>query len=66
MPKFLTKAIVLLSFVSLFTDIASEMLYPIMPIFLRSIGFSVVLIGILEGLDEATKEFLDILSLITM
>lgn len=54
MPKFLTKAIVLLSFVSLFTDIASEMLYPIMPIFLKSIGFSVVLIGILEGLAEAT------------
>ena len=54
MPKFLTKAIVLLSFVSLFTDIASEMLYPIMPIFLKSIGFSVLLIGILEGLVEAT------------
>lgn len=54
MSKFLTKAIVLLSFVSLFTDIASEMLYPIMPIFLKSIGFSVVLIGILEGLAEAT------------
>lgn len=54
MPKFLTKAIVLLSFVSLFTDIASEMLYPIMPIFLKSIGFSIVLIGILEGLAEAT------------
>lgn len=54
MPRFLTKAIVLLSFVSLFTDIASEMLYPIMPIFLKSIGFSVLLIGILEGLAEAT------------
>lgn len=54
MSKFLTKAIVLLSFVSLFTDIASEMLYPIMPIFLKSIGFSIVLIGILEGLAEAT------------
>jgi len=54
MPKFLTKAIVLLSFVSLFTDVASEMLYPIMPIFLKSIGFSVVLIGVLEGFAEAT------------
>jgi len=54
MSKFLTKAIVLLSFVSLFTDIASEMLYPVMPIFLKSIGFSVLLIGLLEGLAEAT------------
>ena len=33
---------------------ASEMLYPIMPIYLKTIGFSVVLIGILEGIAEAT------------
>jgi MFS family permease len=32
---------------------ASEMLYPIMPIYLKSIGFSVVFIGLLEGLAEA-------------
>ncbi len=32
---------------------ASEMLYPIMPIFLRSIGFSFALIGVLEGFAEA-------------
>jgi hypothetical protein len=29
------------------------MLYPIMPIYLKSIGFSIVLIGILEGVAEA-------------
>lgn len=40
--------------VSLFTDTASEMLYPIMPIYLKTIGFSIVLIGILEGVAEAT------------
>jgi MFS family permease len=38
----------------LFTDMASEMLYPIMPIYLKSIGFSIILIGILEGFAEAT------------
>ena len=43
--------------VSLFTDAASEMLYPVMPIYLKSIGFSVVLIGILEGIAEATAGF---------
>ncbi len=43
----------MLSLVSLFTDMASEMLYPVMPVFLKSIGFSIVLIGILEGLAEA-------------
>lgn len=32
---------------------ASEMLYPIMPIYLKSIGFSIVLIGILEGVAES-------------
>lgn len=40
--------------VSLLTDTASEMLYPIMPIYLKSIGFSIILIGILEGIAEAT------------
>jgi MFS family permease len=53
MFKHITKNIWLLSIVSLFTDFASEMLYPIMPIYLKSIGFSVLLIGVLEGLAEA-------------
>lgn len=30
------------------------MLYPVMPLYLKSIGFSVVLIGILEGVAEAS------------
>lgn len=38
---------------SLLTDTAGEMLYPIMPIYLKTIGFSIVLIGILEGVAEA-------------
>lgn len=50
----ITKTVWILSVVSLFTDTASEMLYPIMPIYLKTIGFSVVLIGVLEGLAEAT------------
>jgi len=52
--KIFTSTILIVSFVSLFTDIASEMLYPVMPVYLRSIGFSVLLIGILEGVAEAT------------
>lgn len=52
--KYITRTVWILSVVSLFTDISSEMLYPIMPIYLKSIGFSVVLIGILEGVAEAT------------
>lgn len=52
--KVITRTVWLVSLVSLFTDVASEMLYPVMPVYLKSIGFSVVLIGILEGLAEAT------------
>ncbi|MAP81441.1 MAG: MFS transporter [Aequorivita sp.] len=51
--KPITRTVWILSLVSLFTDMASEMLYPIMPIYLKSIGFSILLIGILEGLVEA-------------
>lgn len=52
--KYLNRTIWILSFISLLTDVASEMLYPVMPIYLKSIGFSVLLIGILEGVAEAT------------
>lgn len=52
--KYLTRTVWILSFISLLTDVASEMLYPVMPIYLKSIGFSVLLIGILEGIAEAT------------
>lgn len=51
--KVITKTVWILSIVSLFTDTASEMLYPIMPIYLKTIGFSIVLIGVLEGFAEA-------------
>lgn len=51
--KTITRTVWILSVVSLFTDMASEMLYPIMPIYLKSIGFSILLIGILEGVVEA-------------
>ena len=36
----------------LFTDIASEMLYPVMPIYLKSIGFTLYLSGYLKGLPK--------------
>ncbi|MBK8346930.1 MAG: MFS transporter [Saprospiraceae bacterium] len=52
--RYLTRTIWVLSIISLLTDTASEMLYPIMPIYLKSVGFSIMLIGILEGIAEAT------------
>ena len=50
---YLTRAVWLLSLISLCTDLASEMLYPVMPLYLQSIGFSVFFIGLLEGVAEA-------------
>ncbi|MEJ7627865.1 MAG: MFS transporter [Ferruginibacter sp.] len=51
--KIITRTVWILSLVSLFTDMASEMLYPVMPLFLKHIGYSAVFIGILEGVAEA-------------
>ncbi len=47
-----SRVVLLLSFVSLFTDISSEMLYPVMPLYLQSVGFSAVWIGFLEGFAQ--------------
>jgi MFS family permease len=51
--KSISRTVWLLSWVSLFTDLASEMLYPIMPVYLRGLGYSIVFIGLLEGIIEA-------------
>ncbi len=54
-PSFhINRTVWILSLVSLFADMASELLYPIIPVYLKEIGFSVLLIGILEGVAEFT------------
>jgi MFS family permease len=52
--KVINRTVWVLSIVSLFADMASEMLYPIVPVYLKEIGFSVFLIGVLEGVAEFT------------
>lgn len=52
--RIITRTILILSLVSLFADIASEMLYPIIPVYLNEIGFSVLGIGLLEGFVNFT------------
>ena len=47
--RVITRTVLILSAVSLLADVASEMLYPVIPVYLKEIGFSVLLIGILEG-----------------
>lgn len=57
--KFLSKNIVLLSVVSFLNDISSEMVYPIVPIFLTSIlGVPTTVIGLVEGLADASSKIL--------
>ncbi|HEX5624728.1 MAG TPA: MFS transporter, partial [Saprospiraceae bacterium] len=50
--KYLSRNVWILSGVSLFTDMASEMLYPVLPVYLKHIGFSMIFIGFLEGFVE--------------
>ena len=55
--KIISRTIWVLSLVSFFTDMASEMLYPIMPLFLKQAGYTALFIGILEAVAEATAGF---------
>lgn len=52
--RIISRTVWILSMVSLLADIASEMLYPVIPVYLKEIGFSVLLIGILEGVVNFT------------
>jgi sugar phosphate permease len=52
--RIITRTVLILSLVSLFADIASELLYPVIPLYLKEIGFSIFGIGILEGVVNFT------------
>ena len=52
--RIITRTILILSMVSLFADVASEMLYPVIPVYLKEIGFSMIGIGIMEGFVNFT------------
>ncbi len=52
--RIISRTVLVLSVVSLLADVASEMLYPVIPAYLKDIGFSVFLIGILEGVVNFT------------
>ena len=52
--RVINRTVLILSLVSLFADVASEMLYPVIPVYLKEIGFSILLIGVLEGVVNFT------------
>lgn len=52
----LTKNTFLLTFASLFSDISTEMLYPILPIFLtQTLGVSAEIVGLIEGIAVSSQ-----------
>ena len=53
------RPVFILGIVSLFTDLASEMLYPVAPLYLTGVlGASMVILGVLEGVAEGFGGFL--------
>lgn len=59
----LSRPVWLLGWVSFFTDTASEMIYPLLPLFLtRTLGSSAMSLGVIEGVAEAANSALKIVS----
>jgi MFS family permease len=59
----LTKNSILLAFASLFSDISTEMLYPILPVYLTQyLGANGSIVGIIEGIAQATQNIIQGLS----
>lgn len=57
--KGLTKDTILLTFTSLFADISTEMLYPVLPIFLTQVIVAPVsIVGIIEGVAVAVQNII--------
>ena len=55
----LGRNVFVLGLVSLFTDISSEMLYPIVPLFLTGVlGAPMAVVGLIEGIAESTASLL--------
>ncbi len=57
------KTVFMLGLVSLFTDIATEMTYPLLPVFLSQVlGAGPLALGIIEGIAESTSSVLKVFS----
>ena len=62
MPR-MPRPVWLLGWSSLFTDAGTEMIYPLLPVYLsRVIGAGAVSLGIIEGVAEAINSLLKVVS----
>jgi MFS family permease len=60
--KRIPQAVIMLGLVSLFTDVASEMIYPLVPVYVAALGSGAILLGFIEGIAETTSSMLKLLS----
>jgi len=60
--KRIPAAVITLGLVSLFTDAATEMIYPLIPVFVAALGSGAVMLGIIEGVSESTSSLLKLVS----
>lgn len=61
--KSLSRIVILLGSASFFADIASEAIYPLLPIFITQVvGASVLFLGVVEGVAEAVSALLKVFS----
>jgi MFS family permease len=56
------RVVIILGFVSLFTDVATEMIYPLVPVFVAALGSGAILLGVIEGVAETTASMLNLVS----
>lgn len=54
--------VLVLGVVSFLTDLSSEMIYPVLPLFLTALGAGGLLIGLIEGAAETTASLLKVVS----
>ena len=60
--KRIPQAVIMLGIVSLFTDAASEMIYPLIPVYVAALGSGAILLGVIEGVAETTASMLKLIS----
>ncbi|HRC86078.1 MAG TPA: MFS transporter, partial [Thermoanaerobaculia bacterium] len=57
------RTVVALGVVSLFADLSSEMVYPLLPLFLSTVlGAGALALGLIEGVAESTASLVKLLS----
>ncbi len=54
-------SVIMLGIVSLLTDASTEMIYPLIPIFVAALGSGPVILGVIEGVAETTASILKLL-----